>query len=62
MNWNSWAEFWDMGGYAFFVWGSYGAVAVGMALELWLARHQRKAVLSALRLVREEAALTGELP
>ncbi|MBZ0094201.1 MAG: heme exporter protein CcmD, partial [Sulfuricella sp.] len=27
MNWNSWAEFFHMGGYAFYVWGSYAVTA-----------------------------------
>ena len=59
MNWSSWAEFWDMGGYAFYVWGSYGVVAVGVALELWLAVAHRAGVLLTLRRSRDEA-LAGE--
>jgi heme exporter protein D len=59
MNWNSWAEFWDMGGYAVYVWGSYGVVLAGVALELWLARRERAAVLAALRRNRDEA-LAGD--
>ena len=47
MSWNSWEEFWDMGGYAFFVWGSYSVVFAGVALELWLAVRQRSAALEA---------------
>jgi len=36
-SWTSWAEFWAMGGYAVFVWGSLGMSAAVMALEvLWL--------------------------
>jgi heme exporter protein D len=57
MNWNSWEEFWDMGGYAFFVWGSYSVVFAGVALELWLAMRQRGAVLGLLRRNREDAQL-----
>jgi len=55
MNWNSWEEFWDMGGYALFVWGSYGVVFAGVALELWLAVRRRSAVLNGLRSQREDA-------
>ena len=55
MSWNSWEEFWDMGGYAFFVWGSYSVVFAGVALELWLAVRQRSAVLALLRRNREYA-------
>lgn len=59
MNWNSWAEFWDMGGYALYVWGSYGVVLAGVALELWLALRERGAVLAALRRNRDDV-LAGE--
>jgi len=55
MSWNSWEEFWDMGGYAFFVWGSYAVVFAGVALELWLAVRRRSAVLNGLRSHREDA-------
>ncbi len=55
MSWNSWEEFWDMGGYAFFVWGSYSVVFAGVALELWLAMRRRSAVLGLLRRSREDA-------
>jgi heme exporter protein D len=24
MHWSSWSEFWSMGGYGLYVWGSYG--------------------------------------
>jgi len=57
MSWNSWEEFWDMGGYAFFVWGSYSVVFAGVALELWLAMRRRSAVLGLLRRSREDAQL-----
>lgn len=41
MNWGSAADFWAMGGYGFFVWGSYAAVVVVIAIELWLLRARR---------------------
>jgi heme exporter protein D len=43
MNWNSPAEFFAMGGYGLYVWGSYAATFVALALEPWLAsgRHRR---------------------
>jgi len=37
MNWSSWSEFFNMGGYAFYVWGSLGVVLaclVGEIVEL----------------------------
>lgn len=55
MSWNSWEEFWDMGGYAVFVWGSYAVVFAGVGLELWLAMRRRGAVLGLLRRNRENA-------
>lgn len=59
MNWSSWAEFWDMGGYAFYVWGSYAVVAGGVALELWLAVGRRTQVLRALRCAQEDSLPGG---
>ncbi|PTT82718.1 heme exporter protein CcmD [Pelomonas sp. HMWF004] len=49
MHWNSLSDFFLMGGYAFYVWGSVGACAVAMGLEPWLIRRQRQAVLQSLR-------------
>ena len=45
MRWESWAEFWAMGGYAFYVWGSVGVTVLLMALEVWQARLARNATL-----------------
>lgn len=42
MNWKSAADFWAMGGYGFFVWGSYGAVVVIVAIEIWLLKVRRR--------------------
>jgi heme exporter protein D len=45
MNWASWSDFWAMGGYGLYVWGSYGATLALMLLEPWLvARHKRRAL------------------
>lgn len=38
MEWASWAEFWHMGGYGFYVWGSYGVTAVCVAVEVMLLK------------------------
>lgn len=49
MQWGSPAEFFAMGGYGFFVWGSFGVTAVCMFLEPWItARRHRNAVISAV--------------
>ena len=45
MIWASWSDFWAMGGYGLYVWGSYAVVALGMLLEVYSAAHrQRRAV------------------
>jgi heme exporter protein D len=49
MIWNSWTEFWAMGGYGLYVWGSFGVTALCVALEMiWLknARAQALAQIS----------------
>ncbi|MBC7208057.1 MAG: heme exporter protein CcmD, partial [Methyloversatilis sp.] len=33
MNWENASHFWAMGGYGFFVWGSYGVTAAVIAAE-----------------------------
>lgn len=42
MNWTSASEFWAMGGYGVYVWGSFGVTALVMGMEVILAarRHQ----------------------
>jgi heme exporter protein D len=35
VNWGSWDNFWAMGGYAFYVWGSYAMAAAVIAIEVW---------------------------
>ena len=49
MRWESWAEFWAMGGYAVYVWGSVGVTAFLMALEVLQARWAHRAVLAQLK-------------
>ena len=45
MQWNSWAEFWAMGGHGLFVWGSYAVTLVVMLIEpVWTARRHRQAL------------------
>jgi heme exporter protein D len=41
MNWN---DFFYMGGYAFYVWGSYGVTAVLLLAEVLLVRARRRRV------------------
>ena len=49
MIWKSWSQFWDMGGYGLYVWGSMGVTVAGMAIEVWQARLARKQLLTQLR-------------
>jgi len=60
MNWSSPAEFFAMGGYAFYVWGSFGACAILMIVEPILAAKRRTSILRSLR--RERVAETLENP
>jgi heme exporter protein D len=49
MQWNSVSEFFAMGGYAFYVWGSFGLTAVVMVIEALLIRSQRAELIGQLR-------------
>ena len=49
MQWNSVSDFFAMGGYALYVWGSFGATALVMLVESLLIRGQRRRILRNLR-------------
>ena len=49
MNWASAADFWAMGGYGFYVWGSYGAGVAVLAIELWLLRARRSSAVAEVK-------------
>ena len=59
MHWNSVGEFFAMGGYAFYVWGSFGACALLMLAEPLLARRRLSEVRRSL--IRERLADELEL-
>ena len=42
MQWQSMSDFFAMGGYGLYVWGSFGVCALTMIAEPLLARHRRK--------------------
>jgi heme exporter protein D len=48
MNWPSWGDFWAMGGYAPFVWGSYGVTVLAIVVEIWLVRQRRFRALAGI--------------
>ena len=48
MNWASWPDFFLMGGYALYVWGSYAVTAGLIVVEIILMRNRRRAALGQL--------------
>ncbi|MEJ5211299.1 MAG: heme exporter protein CcmD [Burkholderiales bacterium] len=48
MNWESWSAFWHMGGYAFYVWGSYAVTLLCLAGEVFLLARRRRTLLKTL--------------
>ena len=57
MQWNSVSEFFAMGGYALYVWGSFGITGAIMVAEMLQIRQQRMQLLYDLRTeVREEGS------
>ncbi len=48
MNWGSWDNFLAMGGYAFYVWGSYGVTLALIVVELALLSARKRSVETAL--------------
>lgn len=45
--WNSWSEFFHMGGYGVYVWGSLGMMAAVMIAEVWQLRLRRRRLADA---------------
>ena len=58
MHWNSAAEFFAMGGYGLYVWGSFGACALALLLEPLLIHQQRRQLLQRLREQRDANAVS----
>ncbi|MCX7147872.1 MAG: heme exporter protein CcmD [Rhodocyclales bacterium] len=59
MHWNSAGEFFAMGGYALYVWGSFGACLALMVMEPFLAKRRLSEVRKSL--IRERLADELEL-
>ncbi|MDP1605128.1 MAG: heme exporter protein CcmD [Rhodocyclaceae bacterium] len=57
MNWGSPAEFFAMGGYALYVWGSFGVCAVLMIMEPILVGKRQSSILRILRRERQAEIL-----
>jgi heme exporter protein D len=45
MQWLSIEDFFHMGGYAFYVWGSFGITALVVGVEIWQVRAKRREIL-----------------
>jgi heme exporter protein D len=48
MNWASWSDFFAMGGYALYVWGSYAVSAGLIVMEIILLRGRSRAAVEQL--------------
>ena len=49
MQWSSWSEFFSMGGYGFYVWGSYGVTFVLLIAEVLMLRARRRRLSQTIR-------------
>ena len=49
IHWNSFADFIAMGGYGFYVWGSFGATVLIMAIEPIVVMRNRKNTIARLK-------------
>ena len=49
MNWASVSDFFAMGGYGFYVWGSYGVCLLVFVVEPLMARARHRRALLAVR-------------
>ncbi|HJV61496.1 MAG TPA: heme exporter protein CcmD [Albitalea sp.] len=49
MQWHSVNEFLAMGGYALYVWGSFGACLLAMIAEPLMLKHQHRQAVQALK-------------
>jgi len=61
MNWGSASEFFAMGGYGVYVWGSYGITAVLIGAEAWLTlRRRQRALRDALASVATSVSASAQ--
>jgi heme exporter protein D len=59
--WNSFADFLHMGGYGLYVWGSFGATALIMAVEpILVARNRKNTIARLKRQLRAESRTPSE--
>ena len=61
IHWNSFSEFLAMGGYGFYVWGSFGVTALIVVIEpILVARHRKTTITRLKRQLRAETRNTAE--
>jgi heme exporter protein D len=53
MNWASWSDFFAMGGYGFYVWGSFLVSLICMVGEVILVLNRRRTLLRQLSLINK---------
>ena len=53
MNWASWSDFFAMGGYGFYVWGSFLVAFICMVGEVILVLNRRRTLLRQLSLIHK---------
>jgi heme exporter protein D len=61
MQWNSLSEFISMGGYGFYVWGSYGVTLVLLAAEIIMLRSRRRRIARTSEVSRKVETRNSEL-
>jgi heme exporter protein D len=57
MHWASLGDFWAMGGYGLYVWGSYGALFLLILFEIILLRRGQRQTLDRVRRMKNWEAL-----
>ena len=57
MIWASWSDFWAMGGYGLYVWGSYAVVALAMLAEVLGVRQRQRKAIAQIQQNKEETEL-----
>jgi heme exporter protein D len=63
MNWGSASEFFAMGGYGLYVWGSYGVALAALLAEPWMvARRHRRALAEAAEASADDASIEVPAP
>jgi heme exporter protein D len=55
MIWDSWRDFFAMGGYALYVWGSFIVVFACMAIEVLALKQRSKSIRAQLKHTRNAA-------